>query len=255
MAQGVGLARRHRKKAHARPGRLAETCLYAPIKAFLERQGYVVKGEVGRCDVVARRGLEPPVIVELKLSLNLELVLQGIERLALSDAVYLAIPAPREGPLFDRRFRKLLRRIGLGLLLVHSAGEAAAKVEVILDPLPYRPRADKRRLGRLLGEFDRRAGDPNLGGTAHRVKIVTAYRQEALRIAAVLASRGKLRPSLLRASAEAPKAGRILLDNVYGWFERVEHGIYALTPAGQTALRAFAGRFAMPKSLAAPQAA
>lgn len=246
---------RRRKPSRAKRARPAETCLYAPIKAFLEGQGYVVKGEVHACDVVARRADEPPVIVELKMSLNLELVLQGIERLALSDVVYLAVPAPRDGPLFDRRFRKLLRRIGLGLLLVHGAGNAAAKVEAILDPLPYRPRADKRRLGRLLGEFDRRAGDPNLGGTAHRVKIVTAYRQEALRIASVLAELGRQRPALLRASAEAPKAGRILLDNVYGWFERVEHGTYALTPVGQTALQAFAGRFALPKSLAAPQAA
>ncbi len=246
---------RRKQNPRAKAGRLAETCLYAPIKAFLEGQGYVVKGEVGHCDVVARRDAEPPVIVELKMSLSLELVLQGIERLALSDFVYLAIPAPREGPLFDRRFRKLLRRVGLGLLLVHGAGSAAAKVEVVLDPLPYRPRADKRKLGRLLGEFDRRAGDPNLGGTAHRVKIVTAYRQEALRIAAVLAALGRQRPALLRAHAEAPKAGRILLDNVYGWFERVEHGIYGLTPAGEKALLAFAGRFAVPKSLVAPQAA
>ena len=234
--------------------RLAETCLYAPVKTFLEGQGYVVKGEIGHCDVVGRRSDERPVIVELKMTLNLELVLQGIERLALSDAVYVAVPAPRDGPLFDRRFRRLLRRVGLGLLLVHGPESAAAKVEVVLDPLPYRPRADKRRLGRLLGEFERRTGDPNLGGTS-RVKIVTAYRQEALRIAAVLAAHGKLRPALLRARAEAPKAGRILLDNVYGWFERVEHGIYALTPAGQTALQAFAGRFALPPSLAAARAA
>ena len=142
---------RKRKQSRARAARLAETCLYAPVKAFLDRQGYVVKGEVGHCDLVARRGDEPPVIVELKMTLNLELVLQGIERLALSDVVYVAVPAPRDGPLFDRRFRKLLRRVGLGLLLVHGAGDPAAKVEVVLDPLPYRPRADKRKLGRPTG--------------------------------------------------------------------------------------------------------
>lgn len=237
-------------------GRLPETCLYPPIKAFLEGQGYVVKGEVGRCDVVARRGDEPPVIVELKMALTLELVLQGLERLTLSEAVYLAIPAPRDTSLlYDRRFRKLLRRVGLGVLVVHAAGQAAAKVETILDPLPYRPRADKRRLGRLLGEFERRSGDPNLGGSAHRVKIVTAYRQEALRIATVLAAQGPQSPAQLRTGAEAPKAGGILRDDVYGWFERVKRGIYALTPAGQAALQTFAGRFAAPKSPGAQRAA
>jgi hypothetical protein len=170
--------------------------------------------------------------------------------------VYLAVPAPRDSsPLFDRRFRKLLRRVGLGLLLVHGPGAATAKVETILDPVPYRPRANRRRAARLLGEFDRRAGDPNLGGSAHRVKIVTAYRQEALRIAAVLAAQGAQSPALLRMRAEAPRAGRILLDDVYGWFERVQRGIYALTPAGHAALKTFAGRFATPKSLAEPRAA
>ena len=34
----------------------------------------------------------------------------------------------------------------------------------------------------------------------------------------------------------APKAAAILRDNVYGWFERTAHGVYALTPAGREAL-------------------
>ena len=39
---------------------MAEADLYAPIKAFLEAQGYRVKGEIGRCDVLAVRGDEGP---------------------------------------------------------------------------------------------------------------------------------------------------------------------------------------------------
>jgi len=71
-----------------------ETTLYAPVKAFLERRGYVVKGEVGGCDLVARRGDEPAVVVELKLRFSLGLVLQGVDRLALTERVYLAVPRP-----------------------------------------------------------------------------------------------------------------------------------------------------------------
>ena len=37
---------------------------------------------------------------------------------------------------------------------------------------------------------------------------------------------------VVRAAAEAPNAGRILRDDVYGWFERVDRGVYALTPKG-----------------------
>jgi hypothetical protein len=33
-----------------------------------------------------------------------------------------------------------------------------------------------------------------------------------------------------------PDAPKILLSNVYGWFDRVERGIYKLSDAGQSAL-------------------
>lgn len=70
----------------------AEVALYPPVKAFLQRQGYVVRGEVRGCDLVACRGDEEPVIVELKLRFTLSLLLQGVDRLALSPLVYLAVP-------------------------------------------------------------------------------------------------------------------------------------------------------------------
>ena len=37
--------------------------------------------------------------------------------------------------------------------------------------------------------------------------------------------------------AEIPDAGKILLHNVYGWFDRAERGIYVLTDAGHAALK------------------
>ena len=74
--------------------RTRETALYAPIKAFLEGQGYEVKGEVDGADVVARRGAEAPIVVELKTGFTLDLVLQGVRRQGSADHVYLAVPAP-----------------------------------------------------------------------------------------------------------------------------------------------------------------
>ena len=71
---------------------MREQTLYPPVKAFLEAQGYEVKGEVNDCDVVAIRGEEPPIIVELKTGFSLPLVFQGIVRQGLSDNVYLAVP-------------------------------------------------------------------------------------------------------------------------------------------------------------------
>ena len=240
---------RQEKKNQA-AGRMIETDLYAPVKAFLEKQGYTVKAEIGRCDVVARRGEEPPVIVELKSVLNLSLLLQGVDRLSASDTVYLAVPNAGAA-LADRRVHKLLRRIGLGLLVVYPPTRKGRLVEALLDPVPYAPRKNKRRAGRLLAEFARRTGDPNAGGSIGRIKLVTAYRQEALRMASVLSARGAQKLSVLKASAEAPHGSNIVRDNVYGWFERVERGIYTLTPAGAEALRTFDGKFVAPACVAA----
>jgi hypothetical protein len=238
---------RQLEKRRRPAARAAETDLYPPVKAFLERQGYTVKAEIGRCDVVARRGDEPPLIVELKSVFNLSLLLQGVDRLAASDTVYLAVP--NADILADRRVHKLLRRIGLGLLVVHPPTRKGRLVEAVLDPLPYAPRKNRRRAGRLLAEFARRSGDPNAGGSTGRIKLVTAYRQEALRMASVLAARGPLKLSELKAAAEAPIGSRIVRDNVYGWFERVARGIYTVTPAGIAALSTFAGKFAPPACL------
>jgi len=228
----------------ARTGKPAERDLYAPVKAFLEKQGYKVKAEVRGCDVVGVRGAEPPAIVELKRKFNLDLVLQGVDRLGLSDRVYLAVDgATARGPWRKRpdgrAAKKLCRMLGLGLLLVHGGRGAGQAVDVVLDPAPYRPRVNKRRAGLLLGEHAKRVGDPNVGGVT-RTGIVTAYRQEALRCAQVLRRDGRASPAQLRAEARAPRAGSILLDDVYGWFQRTERGVYALSPKGEKALAAYA---------------
>src|ERR1700738_5644025 len=102
-----------------------EGALYVPVKRLLEGLGYEVKGEVRGCDLVARRGDEPLVVVELKLRLSLALVLQGVDRLGVSERVYLAVPRPSSQRRRSRGLapgapgvRKLCRRLGLGLLLV-----------------------------------------------------------------------------------------------------------------------------------------
>jgi hypothetical protein len=212
---------------------MRETDLYAPVKAFLEAQGYEVKAEIDGCDVVALRGDEPPVVVELKRAVSLKLLLQGVDRQAMTDAVYLAVAPPKRRDLSD--VKSLCRRLGLGLLLV---GPRA--VEAALDPAPYRPRKDARRAGMMLREFHRRVGDPNEGGASRRTPTMTAYRQDALRCLRHLAqSGGEARLALLRAQTGVERAGAILRDDHYGWFARKERGLYALTPKGAEALTAF----------------
>lgn len=210
-----------------------EQDLYPAIKALLERQGYAVKGEVGAADVVARRGDEPPVVVELKLRFSLGLFHQAVARLQVTDLVYIAVPRPvgRTARRVLKDNLALCRRLGLGLITLRTDGQA----EVQCDPGPYRPRKSKKRQARLLREFDRLQGDPNAGG-ATRHGIVTGYRQDALRCAAHLAEHGPSKGAEVARAARVGCATRILSDNHYGWFRRVARGIYALTPAGTDGL-------------------
>jgi len=212
---------------------IEETALYQPIRAYLEGQGYDVKGEVEHCDLVARRGEEPPLIVELKTRLNLELVLQAADRLRLTESVYIAFP---EGaPLWRRQWRRLralCRRLGIGIITLDGS---ALRVNVRLDPLPYRPKRHTVRTHRLLAEFKHRVGDMNEGGVT-RKPLMTAYRQDALRCAAVLADQ-PLSLAEIRDASRVLRAGSILQKDHYGWFERIRRGHYRLSPKGVQALR------------------
>ncbi|MBT4042926.1 MAG: hypothetical protein HOK21_12195 [Rhodospirillaceae bacterium] len=217
-----------------------ESDLYAPVKAMLEGKGYQVKGEVNGCDVVAVKDGAPAVIVELKLAFSLDLVLQGIQRQSLADDVYLAINAPdtpqkrKNWRSRQRGYVKLCRMLGLGLMLVQGS-----TTKILLDPTPYVPRKNKRRQTRLMNEFMARVGDPNMGGI-NRTKIITAYRQDALRCAVVLSGCDSMKVAEIKAAAGVPKAASILQKNYYNWFARTARGIYCLTPTGQQGLKTYA---------------
>lgn len=217
---------------------MREADLYPPIKAFLEGQGYEVKSEIGACDIMARRRDDPPVIVEMKLTFSLALVLQGVARQTMFDHVYLAAPiGPKGWPGRYKDIVALCRRLGLGLLAVKGGA-----VEAHLDPAPYAPRKNLARAARLLREFDRRMGDPNIGGTVG-IKRMTHYRQDALRVAQVLVA-GPIPARALAKTSGVARACALARDNHYGWFSRPKLGIYALSGEGQAALVAHAGEVA-----------
>jgi len=212
---------------------LGEATLYRPVKHFLESCGYQVKGEVRGCDLVARRGDEPPLIVELKLRFTLTLVLQGIDRLAITDRVYLAVPrrrAPRAACRPKRGGAPPVPPPRLGLILVGRRGDTVAIIE---EPVPYRPRRAAARTAQLLSEFARRTGDGNIGGR-NRTPIVNR----------VPRGRAALRPGPGVGCEEPDAAGRIahryrgcdaaaiLQRNVYGWFARSDAAAMPCRPPG-----------------------
>ena len=123
-----------------------------------------------------RRGRDPrrraPVIVELKLAFNLALVLQGVDRLVLTDRVYLAVQRPlrRRGAggasVYRGEVRRLCRRLGLGLMAVAPGGRRGrgAPRSVAVPPAPQRgaarPFAGRARAPRRRPESRRRPRGP-----------------------------------------------------------------------------------------------
>lgn len=210
-----------------------ESDLYPPLKAHFVARGLSVKGEIGAADLVAMGG-EVPVIVEMKLKFSLTLYHQGIERLKITPQVYLAVLRP-EGAAAKRMLKDntaMCRRLALGLMTVRGRD---GFVEVLAEPGPYNPRASKPRRKKIEAEFERRQGDPNAGG-ATRHGIVTGYRQDALRCAAYLAEYGPSKGAAVAKDTGVPVATRLMADNHYGWFKRVEKGVYFLTPDGKKGL-------------------
>lgn len=212
---------------------MRETELYPPVKAFLEGQGYEVKAEIGPADVVACREGDDPVVIELKTGFSLTLVHQAVARQALTEAVYIAVPRGKGRAFLGalKNMTTLCRRLGLGLITVRLAD---ALVEVHCDPAPYAPRRSSLKRERLLREFAKRDGDPNTGGT--RGGIVTAYRQDALRCAVHLSDAGPSKGAVVARETGVAQATRMMADNHYGWFRRVDKGIYELTDVGRAAL-------------------
>jgi len=196
------MAKRRRKPKR----KLAETDLYPPIREMLLRSGYTVRGEVLDCDVAAVRpapegggGKEELVIVEIKLSLSLDLLIQAARRQRIADSVYVAVPRPPKG-IWTKRWRglrHLLRRLEMGLILV-SFSRRKPPVEIVAHPVPFARQKRKSKRRAVLREIAGRSGDFNIGGSTGR-KIVTAYREQAIRIACLLERLGPLPPRELRA--------------------------------------------------------
>ncbi len=221
------------------PKAAAETDLAAPLYDYLRQAGYLVRSEVKDCDIAAVKGDEL-VIIELKRSMNLTLVVQGVRRQRLTDSVYLAIPRPSNKWTWwkeSRGVRHLLRRLELGLILV-SREKGKPPVEVVFHPLPlarHRRSAPRRA---VLAEIAARSADYNQAGSSRR-KLATAYRENAVHIACCLSLTGPTSPASLRAMGTGPKTLSILRFNAYGWFERVDTGVYRLGAHGAADLVAW----------------
>ena len=208
----------------------SEADMYAPVKDFLERQGFAVNAEVRGCDVVATYG-EYTVIVELKRSFVLKLVYQGIERQKLTPLTFLCIPRPKSArsSAFQDMLR-LVKRLGLGLMFV-AMDSPLKRVEVVVLP-NEEGKINNTKLAAVLHEAAGRISSTNIGGSTRR-KISTAYREHAIKIACIMETVGEISAKELVDTYGCEKnALAVVSRNTYGWFERTRKGVYALSQEG-----------------------
>jgi len=212
-----------------------ESDLYEPIKTHLKTLGYEVKGEIKDCDIVAKKG-DNVVIIELKLSLNITLLLQAVDRFNLSDTVYIAVP--KQCGIYkkqSKQVKKLIKRLGIGLIVVDFQ-KTQQYVEVVSDPQDYAPRINKRKQSGLLKEFNLRIGDTKKGGSTRSKAGLTAYRQRCIRVAEYLTRHPTAKGAEINKAIDEPQATLFLRNDYYGWFDKVERGIYQLSDKGKQEL-------------------
>lgn len=211
---------------------MKETELYPLLKSYFEKSGFRVQAEVNNVDIVAVKE-DLMIIVEMKTQLNLKLIYQGCQRQKVSDNVYLAVPKINNKKTLKERLH-VLRRLNLGLLEVDLEKET---VEALIDPVEFVFRRSKRKKQQLLKEMDRRITNINVGGTTKK-KLVTAYRESAIKIAYYLLD-GEKTTKELRELTGIHKTASFLQKNYYNWFVRVSRGVYELTDQGKNELEGY----------------
>lgn len=218
---------------------MKEADLFEPVKYYLEKQGYKVRGEVLSCDITATRG-EELVVIELKTRFNLALVMQAVKRQESADSVYVAVPVPpqRRYPANFKGICRLLKRLELGLILVKIL-KTKTGVEIMFHPTEYKKRCNIKYRQNLIREINGRFRNFNRGGSTSRIEKITAYKQQVIEIACYLELLGKASPAGLKKLGTGNKTNAILSRNFYGWFQRIARGIYTLHPQGKKALAGY----------------
>jgi len=222
--------------------KLQEVDLYNPIQKIFVHEGYEVYGEVKDCDMVAVKD-DDLVIIELKLNLSVDLLIQAAKRQRLTDYVYIAIPKPKHRINSKQWTDKchLVRRLELGLIVVSFPGNRAI-ADIMFHPTPFNRRQSKgqNKLKRktLMKEMEGRSANFNVGGS-NRTKIMTAYKENCIQIACCLEHFGSLSPKVLVEMGTGSKTSSILTKNYYGWFERVKRGIYVISEKGKKEVKEY----------------
>ena len=203
--------------------------MYEPIRQLIISHGFVVRGEVKNCDIAAIREDELWV-VEMKLSANLTLLYQAMERKTMTDFVFVAIPRPKNNR--NKNFamlKKIINKLELGLIVV-SLDSPMPRAEIIIHPSGS-GKTNKRKAESVRNEILGRSSDTT--GGASKTAVDTAYREKCIKIACTLEAKGALNSRELAKFGCEKGAASILRNNYYGWFSKTADKKYMLSDMGK----------------------
>ena len=209
---------------------MRESDLSLPTVKYFEEQNYIVNCEVKGIDVIARRD-EYLIAIEMKLSFNMTLLFQVMERQKFADEVYIALPRPKRRSKDLTKMRRLAELLNFGILFVE------------IEPVPYaeafyipeskdKPRDNKRKR-QASKEASGRSIELNRGGV-RRMKIITAYREKCLSVASIMHIKGSVTAKVLRDEYSFDKTIlQVLKRDYYKWFENVDGDNFRLSEKGK----------------------
>jgi len=148
-----------------------ETDLYAPIHKMLTEQGFTVRGEVKGCDIAAVKN-DALWLIEMKLTANLKLIFQAMDRQSATDFVFVAIPRPRQAR--DKHFTQFVRvmkKLNIGLITV--ALDSPTQLAEIIHFPTGKDAKNNVKTRRIKKEMAGRTVDTQ-GGTQQKVTPPTA---------------------------------------------------------------------------------
>jgi len=208
-----------------------ESDLYNPVCEYFKCLGYNVQAEVKSCDLVAVNNHET-IIAELKTSFCLKLVYQAIERQSLTNLVYVVIPRPKKGAKSRewKNMLSLMKKLDIGIITVAIDSELKS-VDIISVPEGHRKNNNAKKKAKLDKELNERSMNTNTGGVS-KTKILTAYKEKCIFALCLAEKNGKITPSELKKALNDPYADKIPRSNYYGWFIKIEKGVYVISGKG-----------------------
>jgi hypothetical protein len=194
---------------------------------------------VKNCDITAVKD-DKLIIIELKTKFSLSLLIQAVNRKEITDSVYVAVPVVHPKKIINnfKGIKKVLRHLEIGLIFVRFL-KTKTRIETVLHPYPFRKRRMRKKRNRILQEIDGRYAEFNKGGSPSETERVSAYKQAAVKIAFLLDKLKKATPSQLKGFGTGPKTQGILSSNIYGWFDRIDRGVYSLNKAGRKSYKQY----------------